>query len=194
MPHSLTRVPELPGFGDRRLCVRRHINVVPCIKGDRMSKSVFAAACLGITLLATGCIVPLIAFPVAAVVPMASPEADALAKTYKTNPSKAGIYIYRNDRNVAYKMPVLLNNVWVGDNASKTFIFRQVDAGTHVITSWTENDATLTLDAKAGNNYFVWQEFKRGGWGSGLRSELHLVDETTGKAGVAECELVQSPD
>jgi hypothetical protein len=127
-----------------------------------MSKSVFAAACLGITLLTTGCIPGTIGFPVAAVVPRASPEEDALAKTYQTNPSKAGIYIYRNDRLVAYKAPVLLDNVWIGDNVPKTYIFRQVDAGTHVITSWTENDATLTLDAKAGNNYFVWQELKGG--------------------------------
>jgi hypothetical protein len=125
--------------------------------------------------------------PVAAIVPKASPEEDALAKAYKTNPSKAGIYIYRNDRSVAYKAPVLLDNVWIGDNVPKTYIFRQVDAGTHVITSWTENDATLSLDAKAGNNYFVWQEVKMG-----ARSQLHLVDEATGKSGVAECELVQS--
>jgi Protein of unknown function (DUF2846) len=157
-----------------------------------MSKSVFAAACLGIILLATGCIPSLMLFlPVAAIVPRASPEADALAKAYQTNPSKAGIYIYRNDRSLAYKIPVLLDNVWVGDNASKTYIFRQVDAGTHVITSQTENDATLSLDGKAGNNYFVWQEFKVFG---GLRSQLHLVDQATGKAGVAECDLVQSPD
>jgi hypothetical protein len=143
-----------------------------------MSKSVFAAACLGIKLLATGCIPgSLVGFPVAAIVPRASPETDALAKAYQTNPSKAGIYIYRNDRSVAYKIPVLLDNVWVGDTASKTYIFRQVDVGTHVITSQTENDATLSLDAKAGNNYFVWQEF------SALRSQLHLVDEATGKAG-----------
>jgi hypothetical protein len=127
--------------------------------------------------------------PVAAIVPRASPEADALAKAYQTNPSKAGVY--RNDRNVAYKTLVLLDNVWVGDTASKTYIFLQVDAGTHVITSQTENDATLSLDAKAGNNYFVWQEFKVFG---GLRSQLHSVDEATGKAGVAECDLVQSPD
>ena len=94
-----------------------------------MSKSVFAAACLGIKLLATGCLTFPVGLPVAAIVPRASPEADALAKAYQTNPSKAGIYIYRNDRNLAYKIPVLLDNVWVGDTASKTYIFRQVDAG-----------------------------------------------------------------
>ncbi|HEY7321558.1 MAG TPA: DUF2846 domain-containing protein [Candidatus Binatia bacterium] len=160
-----------------------------------MSKSVFAAACLGITLLATGCIPGTIGFPVAAVVPRASPEEDALAKAYQTNPSKAGIYIYRNEgRNVAYKAPVLLDNVWVGDTVSKTYIFRQVDAGTHVIASQTENEATLSLDVKAGNNYFVWQELKGGPFAFPRGSQLNLVDEATGKAGVAECDLVQSPD
>src|SRR6516165_8197863 len=158
-----------------------------------MSKSLFAAACLGITLVAPGCPNPFHLFlPVAAQVPLASPEEDALAKTYQTNPSKAGIYIYRNDRVVAYKVPVLLDNVWVGDNTSKTYIFRQVDAGTHIITSRTENDPTLYLDVKAGHNYFVWQEVKNGITLTPPRvSQLHLVGEAIGKAGVAECDLVQ---
>lgn len=55
-----------------------------------MSKSVFGAACLGIALLATGCIEFGMFLPVAAIVPRASPEDDALAKTYQTSPSKAG--------------------------------------------------------------------------------------------------------
>jgi hypothetical protein len=123
-------------------------------------------------------------------VPMASPEADASAKTYQADPSKASIYIYRNEVfGAAVKMPVLLNNVLVGDTTSKTYIFRQVDPGTHVITSKTEKDVTLSLDVQAGNNYFVWQEVKMGAFAA--RSQLHLVDEATGKAGVAECKLVQ---
>jgi hypothetical protein len=121
---------------------------------------------------------------------MASPEADASAKAFQTDPSKAGIYIYRNEiMGAAVKMPVLLNNVSVGDTTSKTYIFRQVDPGTHVITSKTEKDVTLSLDAQAGNNYFVWQEVKMGAFAA--RSQLHLVDEATGKAGVAQCKLVQ---
>jgi hypothetical protein len=139
--------------------------------------------------MATGCVPGTIGLPVAAVVSRASPEEDALAKTYQTNPSKAGIYIYRNDRNMAYKAPVLLDNVWVGDTVSKTYIFRQVNPGTHVITSGTE---TLSLDVKAGNNYFVWQELKGGSPFAFPRgSQLHLVDEATGKVGVAECDLVE---
>ena len=123
-------------------------------------------------------------------VPMASPEADAAAKTYKVDPTKANLYIYRNENfGAAIKMPVLVDNVLVGDTAAKTYIFKQIDPGPHVITSKTENDATLNVDTKAGENYFVWQEVKMGAFAA--RSKLHVVDEATGKAGVAECKLVR---
>jgi hypothetical protein len=47
----------------------------------------------------------------------------------------------------------------------------------------------VKVNASAGRNYFVWQEVKMGMWQAG--SMLHLVDEVTGKAGVAECKLIQ---
>ena len=49
---------------------------------------------------------------------------------------------------------------------------------------------TVTLNTVAGRNYFLWQEVKMG-MISG-RSNLQEVDEATGKAGVAECKLVQA--
>ena len=123
-------------------------------------------------------------------VPMATPEADAAAKAFRVTPNKANVYIYRNENfGAASKMPLLIDNVAVGDTAAKTYVFRQIDPGSHVITSKTENDATLSLDVKAGTNYFVWQEVKMGAFSA--RSDLHLVDEATGKAGVADCKLVQ---
>lgn len=123
-------------------------------------------------------------------VPMATPEADAAAKAFRVTPNKGNVYIYRNENfGAAIKMPLLIDNVAVGDTAAKTYVFRQLDPGSHVITSKTENDATLSLDVKAGANYFVWQEVKMGAFSA--RSALHLVDEATGKAGVADCELVQ---
>ena len=123
-------------------------------------------------------------------VPMATPEADAAAKAFRVTPNKANVYIYRNENfGAAIKMPLLIDNVAVGDTAAKTYVFRQIDPGSHVITSKTENDATLSLDVKAGTNYFVWQEVTMGAFSA--RSDLHLVDEATGKAGVADCKLVQ---
>lgn len=135
-------------------------------------------------------VVAALGFAGCASVPMASKEADSAAKSFKVDPAKANIYVYRNETfGAAVKMPVLIDGVAVGDTASKTYIFRQVEPGSHVVTSKAEKDATLTVDAQAGMNYFVWQEVKMGAFSA--RSALHLVDEAKGKAGVEECKLVQ---
>src|SRR5687768_7577714 len=121
---------------------------------------------------------------------MAPSEMDVAAKSYAVKPKKANIYVYRNEvMGAAIKMPVLLNGRAVGDTGSKTYLLLEVDPGSHTIVSKTENDATLKLDAVAGRNYFVWQEVKMGLMVA--RSQLHLVDEATGKAGVGESKLVQ---
>jgi len=145
-----------------------------------MFKQVLAAGALAAVVLASGC----------ASVEMASPEMDTSAKSYAVKPSKANIYVYRNEvMGSALKMPVALNGRMVGDTASKTFLLLEVDPGSHTIVSKTENDAVLKVDAVAGRNYFVWQEVKMGIMVA--RSSLHLVDEATGKAGVAECKMIQ---
>jgi hypothetical protein len=130
--------------------------------------------------MATGC----------ASVPMATPEADATAKKFQVAPDKANLYIYRNESmGAAVKMKVLIDGQPAGQTAAKTYVMRTVDPGSHVVTSKAENESTLTVDAVAGQNYFLWQEVKMG-FGS-ARSSLQLVDEAKGKAGVAECKLVQ---
>jgi hypothetical protein len=145
-----------------------------------MLRSMVVAASLMGALLVAGC----------ASVPMAAPDADAAAKAFKTDASMANVYIYRNENmGAAVKMPVLLDNMSVGDTVANSYIMRPVTPGKHVVTSKTENDSTLSLDAKAGTNYFIWQEVKMGAFAA--RSELHLVDEAKGKAGVLECKLVQ---
>jgi hypothetical protein len=77
----------------------------------------------------------------------------------------------------------------VGETASKTYIYRSLTPGKHVVTAKTEGNSTVTIDAQSGATYFVWQEVKMGMMSG--RSELHIVDEATGKQGVAECKLVQ---
>ena len=145
-----------------------------------MFKQVIAVGALAAVVLASGC----------ASVEMASPEMDTSAKSYAVKPNKANIYVYRNEvMGSALKMPVALNGRMVGDTASKTFLLLEVDPGSHTIVSKTENDAVLKVDAVAGRNYFVWQEVKMGMMVA--RSSLHLVDEATGKAGVAECKMIQ---
>ncbi|HVT37184.1 MAG TPA: DUF2846 domain-containing protein [Nevskiaceae bacterium] len=123
-------------------------------------------------------------------VPMATPEADAQAKTFKAPADKANLYIYRNESfGSAVKMTVLLDNQLAGDTGPHTYILKSVAPGSHTLTSKTENDATLTIDAAAGKNYYVWQEVKMGALSAG--SQLHLVDDTAGQAGVQDCKLVQ---
>jgi Protein of unknown function (DUF2846) len=123
-------------------------------------------------------------------VPMASPERDTAAKTFAVKADKANIYIYRNETiGAAIKMPLALNGKLVADTGALTYLVLEVPPGAHTILSKTENDSTLTIDAVAGRNYFVWQEVKMGMFAA--RSALQLVDEAKGKAGVAECKLIE---
>jgi hypothetical protein len=145
-----------------------------------MVSRLVAFAALAAVVLASGC----------ASVPMASPEMDTAAKTYAVKPGMANIYVYRNEQmGAAIKMPVALDGRMVGDTGAKTFLLLQVPPGRHTLVSKTENDSTLDLTVVEGRNYFVWQEVKMGLMSG--RSQLQLVDEATGRAGVAECRLVQ---
>jgi uncharacterized protein (UPF0333 family) len=134
---------------------------------------------MGIVVVASGC----------ASVQMASPEQDAAAKSYAVKPGKANIYVYRNESmGAAIKMPVALNGRLVGDTAAKTYMLLEVTPGSHTVVSKTETDSTVTVKTAAGRNYFVWQEVKMGLMAA--RSQLQLVDDATGKAGVGECKLI----
>lgn len=116
---------------------------------------------------------------------------DAKAKTFEVPTGKANIYLYRNETmGAAIKMPVSVNGKLAGQTASKTYFLWQVNPGTYDISSLTENTSTIKLIVEAGKNYFVWQEVKMGLFMA--RSELKLVDEDTGRKGVAECSLAQS--
>lgn len=139
-----------------------------------------AGAIVAVTILASGC----------ASVQMATPEKDTAAKTFAVKAEKANIYVYRNETfGAAVKMPVALNGKLVGDTASKTYMMLEVAPGQHTVVSKTENDAAVAVNAVAGKNYFVWQEVKMGLFAP--RSNLHLVDEETGKAAVQECKRIQ---
>ena len=121
---------------------------------------------------------------------MASQERDTTAKTFTVKPNRANIYVYRNETiGAAIKMPIVLNGKLVADTGSKTYLLLEVPPGNHTIVSKTENDSTLTVSAIAGRNYFIWQEVKMGLFAA--RSALQQVDDATGKAGIAECKLIE---
>ncbi|BFI96499.1 MAG: DUF2846 domain-containing protein [Rhodanobacter sp.] len=149
-------------------------------KGRIMFKKLLPACMLAGVLVVSGC----------ASVPMASQSADAQAKLFAPSADKATVYIYRNEEfGAAVKMPVLIDNMSVGDTAAKTYIEKQLPPGPHTITSKSEKDASLTINMLAGQIYYVWQEVKMGMWAAG--SALHVVDADKGQAGVRESKLVQ---
>lgn len=144
-----------------------------------MRKFGLALAAVGFLAL-TGC----------ASVPLASADQDQAAKSFTAQSGKARIYLYRNETfGAAIKMPVSFDGKTVGQTASKTYFYWDVDPGTHSIASLTENTPTISVDAKSDNVYYVWQEVKMGAFAA--RSDLHLVDEETGKKGVQQCKLAQ---
>lgn len=140
-------------------------------------KKLIAVAVVAITL--AGC----------ASVPMGDAKMDAQAKTFVVPQDKTGLYIYRNESMGAVaKMTVAIDGQTVGQTAAKTFIYKEVPPGKHVITSSAENTDTLEIDAKPGTLAFIWQEVKMGILSA--RSKLHLVTAEEGKKGVGETKLV----
>lgn len=138
----------------------------------------FTVAFVVLALVMSGC----------ASVSMGDPTRDAELKSFKTSPDKARLYVYRNETfGAAIKMTVLLDGKILGDTASKTYLFAEIDPGNHRLISKTENDATLDFTAVSGRIYYVWQEVKMGLFAA--RSQLQLVDEQTGQAGVRESNL-----
>ncbi len=136
-------------------------------------------AALGVILLA-GCVT----------VPRAPVEADTAAKSFVVKPGKANIYVYRNESlGGGVPMSVTLDGMMMGQSGPKTYFLFEVEPGRHVIQSIAENTTSVAFDTEAGKNYFAWQEVKMGLWMA--RSLLQIVDETTGRKGVAECKLVQ---
>lgn len=131
-----------------------------------------------------------LALTACASVPMAPPDSDRVAKAFATAPDKANLYVYRNEHlGATIRLPVLIDGVSAGNTAAMTYIYRQLEPGSHVLTSKGENDATLAVDLQPGQNYFVWQEVKVGMWSA--RTQLHLVDTAKGEAGVGESQRVQ---
>lgn len=133
-------------------------------------------------LLAAGC----------ASVPMGDPQQDKSYKTFEPKPGKAGIYVYRNESfGGAVTMDVFLNDKLLGQTAAKTYLYAEVDPGTHSIRGKAENESTMRVIAEAGRNYFIWQEVKMGLLFA--RNELKTVDDKTGREGVLECSLAAPP-
>lgn len=124
-------------------------------------------------------------------VPMGDPKQDVALKTFTVAQDKAGIYIYRNETmGAAVKMDLTLDGRPIGQSAAKTYFYKEVTPGKHVVTSAAENTDTVELDVKPGTLAFVWQEVKMGILFA--RTKLHLVSQEEGRKGVQESTLAAS--
>ena len=119
----------------------------------------------------------------------ASEAEDAQAKAFTTRPGKGALYIYRSELlGAALGLEVVVNGVSVGDTSGQSFFRLDLNPGQYTIESRGDNTASLTVTVQAGRATSVWQEFKVGIVRG--RTELHLVDEGTGRAGVQKSGLL----
>jgi hypothetical protein len=121
-------------------------------------------------------------------VPMGDPQQDTALKSFSVKPEAAGVYIYRNESmGGAVRMDVELDGKAVGQTAAKTYFYKDIAPGKHIVTSKSENTDTLEFDAVGGKLYYIWQEVKMGVLYA--RTKLHLVGDDEGKKGVLESQL-----
>jgi hypothetical protein len=122
---------------------------------------------------------------------LGDPMLDAQYKKFVASPDKATLYIYRTESySCAIKMPILLDNMFLGETGCTTYLYKQIIPGSHKLVAIAEDHAELSLNLEAGKIYYVWQEVKLGLLKP--RSKLHLVDEKSGQSRIDYCTLAYS--
>lgn len=124
-------------------------------------------------------------------VPMGDPARDAELKTFQVAPGKAGVYVYRNESiGAAVKMSVELDGAPLGQTGAKTYLYKDITPGKHIVVSKAENTDSIEFDAKPGSLTYVWQEVKMGVMSA--RTKLHVASDADGKQGVTASKLAVS--
>lgn len=121
--------------------------------------------------------------------PMASSAKDLQAKTFTAKDDKALVYIYRDEfYAVEDWMDIVVDGKPIARSVVYSYVQLELSPGIHEIISRTERDAKLSLDANAGQLYFIHQEGAPGLWRS--RSKLVQVSDQVGRQGVKRCKLL----
>jgi len=121
---------------------------------------------------------------------LAPPETDALAKLLQPVPSKAVIFVLRNEpASAPWRMKVLLDGKDMGSTSANTYFRWVVEPGRHLVVSDTENDTGVVVDAQAGQIYYIWQDVSTGFFRP--RADLRFVDRQTAEVALRSCYLLQ---
>lgn len=124
--------------------------------------------------------------------PLAPDDRAAEAKQFIAIADKAVLYLYRDEfMGSQWQIPVAINGKYLGKTGGYTFFRIALEPGQYIIESNAENHSRLPVTMEAGKLYYVWQETKTGI--KAIRTELQLVDEKTGQAGVKKSRLLQVP-
>ncbi len=152
---------------------------------------------LGISVVVAGCaFIPWLGGPAGPAVETTTPArgtrtepvTDAAAKLFAASPTRASIYVYRNESmGPTFNHAVALDGKPLGELAANTYLLLSLHPGRHTLASPTQPDTPLTIETEGGKNYFVWLEVKIGFLAP--RSKLQVVNDTQGKLGVLECNL-----
>ncbi|MCQ4262115.1 hypothetical protein CXK91_14610 [Stutzerimonas stutzeri] len=145
------------------------------------NKLTMSAVALGLALL-SGC----------ASVPMESADKDQALKSFSAPPQdQAGLYIFRDSSlGAAVKKTIKIDDEVIGETAAKTYFYRLVSPGPHVLATESEfGDNLLELNAQAGKNHYVRQSIKMGVFVGGAK--LTEVSESEGQKGVRNTKLAR---
>lgn len=120
-------------------------------------------------------------------------ESSEAAKSYQAPADRGSVYLYRTGRAVgaAGQLSVKVNGMDAGGTGPGSFFKWDLKPGTYTFLSSTaESSATVQLEVKAGEVYFIRQD-ARLGLGSG-RVTMNEVDAKKGMDEVKSCKLLVS--
>ena len=129
-------------------------------------------------------------------VPMATEAEDQLRKTFSVSQDKAGLYIFSMTK--SHYPQFFINERYYNNGVNlyrlgyKTYTFQEISPGTNFISTIgsafsSKNKILLSINAEAGQNYFVQVTPHMGMWT--WYTTAKLVSEDVGKESVLMCKL-----
>jgi hypothetical protein len=121
-----------------------------------MTAAAWRNALAALALVAAGC----------ASTPQASPERDAQAKKFETDPRSATLYVYRLDLRDADDdggdSVLYVDQKLIGSTVAGSYFVMRLRTGVHTFSGVANDQGKLKLEVRAGGLYFVWLKVRGG--------------------------------